>query len=124
MARTTERRRPSSKGTTDAGNLKLYLIALLAAAYVGAWYLLGLPPPAKSEEEAQPLKTALQTSPEHGMAIWFHDLPAADRPVVHLPAGWHVADRTLSRTSATAGRVPVPERVSPARTRRIRTRSS
>lgn len=124
MATTTERRRPSSKGAMDASNLRLYLIALLAAAYVGAWCLLGLGPPAKSEEEARALETVPQTSREHGMAIWFHDLPAAERPVVNLPAGWHIADRTLSPRGATARRVPVPVRASPARTGRIRTRSS
>jgi hypothetical protein len=124
MATTTERQRRSSKGAVAASSLRLYLGALLAAAYVGAFGLFGLRPPARSDQETRALEAAPQTSPGQAMIVWFHDLPATQRPAVKLPAGWHIADRTPSSPGVTGRRVPVPVRASPARTGRLRTRSS
>jgi hypothetical protein len=123
MATTTERRRTAPRPAVNGRNLRLYLIALLAAAYTGAWCSLGLHPPAEPDEEARGLETVPQTRPERG-AVWFHDLPAKERLVVDLPAGWHVARPMLSPRRQTA-RVPTSVRAStPARSGRIRTRSS
>lgn len=117
---TTERPR-ASRAVAGPGTLRLYLVALLAAAYFVAWWLLGIRAPARSD--APPITgTTPQTSATPAIATWFHDLPAAKRPFVDLPAGWHIADPTAPAVSARA--VPVPVRVAPARARRIRTRSS
>jgi hypothetical protein len=124
MTTTTERRRASSPGAMSASIVRLYLIALLATAYVVAWWLLGVRTPANLDQEARTLEPTPETSAEHGMATWFHDLPAAERPVVIVPAGWHIADRTTASLAASSRAAPIPVRVSPTRAGRIRTRSS
>lgn len=115
---TTER---ASRAVAGPSTLRLYLVALLAAAYFVAWWLLGIRAPARSD--AAPITgTTRETSAAPAVATWFHDLPAAKRPLVDLPAGWHIADPTAPAVTARA--VPVPVRVAPARGHRIRTRSS
>jgi hypothetical protein len=115
MTATTERRR-----APGAGALRLYLLALLAAAYVVTWWLLArratVGPAASDEVPEVPARRRAAT--------WFHDLPASERPVVDLPAGWHIADRSARPAAAAADAPPIPVRVPAARPGRIRTRSS
>lgn len=123
MTTMIERPRASSSGAMGASNMRHYLIALLAAAYVVAWWLLGIRASA-TPDEALAIEPTPEASAEPAIVTWFHDLPPANRPVVNLPAGWRIADRTTSSPAVTARAVPVPVRVSPARAGRIRTRSS
>ncbi len=123
MTTTTERPGPSlSRHATGVSNLKLYLIALLATAYVLAWWLFGAR--AADSSAAAPAIEASSEPSGQPRSAWFHDLPTAERPVVEVPAGWHIADRTAPSPGVIRSGVPVPVRVSPARAGRIRTRSS
>lgn len=117
---TTDRPR-ASRVITGPGTLRLYLVALLAAAYFVAWWLLGIRAPARPDA-APSTGTKPQANAAPAVATWFHELPAAKRPFVDLPPGWRIADPTAPAVAARS--VPVPVRVSPARARRIRTRSS
>ena len=120
---TTERPRPSPAHAARGSNLRLYLIAFLATAYVMAWWLFGARAPATSAQlpVTEPVRDA---SLQPRVVAWFDDLPPAQRPAVVLPPGWHVAERTAPSSSLTRREVPVPLRISPARPGRIRTRSS
>ena len=127
MTATTERPRPAPSRTTDATNLRLYLVASLATAYVMAWWVFGGRPPTSSvgalvTEVVEPAPAA--TSRQPARAAWIDDLPPTNRPVVEVPAGWHIADRTAPSPSVTRRAVPRPVRASPSRPGRIRTRSS
>jgi hypothetical protein len=123
MTTTTDPPRPPAR-PAGATNLRLYLVAFLASAYVLAWWLFGARAAAGSTPEP-PVTRSLETDEQPRLATWFDDLPRDRRPRVDVPAGWHIADRP------TAGRgtrrdVPVPVRVPSTRAgrSRIRTRSS
>jgi hypothetical protein len=85
--------------TTDAPRsaLERYLIALLAAAYLTAWWGFGSRAAARSAAALPPLAPAARS-------VWYQELPPSERPAVQLPAGWHLADR-VSRLPARAGRI-------------------
>lgn len=123
MTTPTKRLLASPPGAVGTRELRLYLIALLAAAYVTAWWHLGLRAPTKPTD-AGAIELPPAASAAHGIATWFYDLPAAERPVVNLPAGWHIAGPPASSPAVTTRAVPVPARVSLTRAKRIRTRSS
>lgn len=115
---TTTERAPAARPIT-ASQLRSYLVALLAGAYLLAWWRLGAPAFLVSE----PLPT---TSPVTELApprstVWLTDLPPSSRPPVSVPAGWHVVDRAEPASVRSA---PAPIRVSAARRGRVRTRSS
>ena len=123
---TTELPRPGRKRPGGLTNLRLYLIASLAAVYLLAWWSFGtrarrpaaLPAPTPGRAPSEPSR----------LAIWYADLPSASRPVVALPPGWHVAEPSTTSTGSSGPTArepgPVPVRVAPARRGRIRTRSS
>lgn len=89
---------------SGAREWRLYIIAAIAGVYVLAWSRIA---PAPHTQVAEPTTRS----------IWLDELPRADRPLVSPPAGWRVVDR---RDVAT----PIPRRVPPPRTVRVRTRSS
>ena len=120
---TTERPRSSPLRTIGASNLRLNLLALLAIVYVVAWWMFGVRAPVRSAV-LPPLQAAPESSRQPQLATWYQDLPPSERPVVELPAGWRLADRTPRSSGTSVRQVPVPVRVSPTRPGRIRTRSS
>lgn len=117
---TTERAGAASTRASSASNVRSYLIAFLSTGYVAAWWLLGAPAPSgTSRSSVGPMAT--KRSPQ---TVWFDELPSTARPVVSVPAGWHIADRAASLASVR----PLPARpslrASSARPGRVRTRSS
>lgn len=119
---TTEPPRPPEK-PTEATNLRLYLVAFLASAYVAAWWLFGARAPAAPTPEP-PVARAQQIEGQPRHATWFADLPPTQRPQVDVPAGWHIAHQPTAPPRVTRRDAPVPVRVAPTRAGRIRTRSS
>ncbi|MEZ4364081.1 MAG: hypothetical protein R3B48_28165 [Kofleriaceae bacterium] len=120
---TTEPARPPAR-RTGATNLRPYLVAVLASAYVIAWWRFAAR--ASTSAAAEP-PTSLGPAGNEGpppLVAWFHDLPAELRPTVDLPAGWHIADPATARTRVTRRVAPVPVRVPSTRAGRVRTRSS
>ena len=87
MTTTTER--TSATHPPAASNLRLYLIAFLATAYLLAWWLFGGRTPA-SHSDLVPSEPAPETSRGPRVAAWYHDIPPSQRPAVDLPAGWHI----------------------------------
>lgn len=112
----TERKRGPAR--TSAFELRLYVVAILAAVYLVAWRTIATPAKSVPIDEP-PVPTATALAPAQ-RAVWLEDLPAAQRPQVAVPAGWHVVSRT---TSAPAPRVQLV-RVPASRPVRVRTRSS
>jgi hypothetical protein len=101
-------------------NIRLYLIAFLASGYAFAWWLFAARSPAATTTELHISRAPEIDERQPRVAVWLYDLPAERQPQVELPAGWHIAERTAALPQA----IPVPARVSPPRTGRIRTRSS
>jgi hypothetical protein len=119
---TTTERPVASPHAMSAGNLRLYLTAFLGTAYVIAWWLFGARPVGSAEQSvAEPMRGSSMQTPR---TAWFGDLPPAERPIVELPPGWHIAAPTASPPSAMQRAVPVPVRVQQVRAGRIRARSS
>ncbi len=123
---TNDRVRARPARADAASGLGAYLLALLATAYVAVWWMLGAPgqpvaaaPTDASAPREQP--TGGSTPPR---TAWFHELPASERPVVVVPAGWHLADPTVPQASVPPPVAARALRVSSARPGRIRTRSS
>lgn len=117
MTTMTERSPPKARPGAMAP-LRLYLIALLAFAYLVAWWAFGMRP--------RPSATAPEGSPPGSrprLATWYEELPASEKPPITLPAGWRLAARP-AEGPAVHPTGPVPVRVAPARPGRIRTRSS
>lgn len=98
--------------------VRAYLIVALATLYVVVWWRLGAP--ASSTASRPPVVRA--PVPDRPRAVWFADVPVADRPAVLVPEGWHLADRVAPPTSTRPARRTV--RVSSRRSGRVRTRSS
>lgn len=88
--------------------LKPALAALLAIAYLAAWWAFGSPP-----------RPPAVTEP----TVWYGDLPESQRPDLHLPQGWYLAPGARAPAIRPAPLVR-PARAVPARPGRIRTRSS
>jgi hypothetical protein len=120
---TTERPRSPPLRTIGVNNLRLNLLALLAIVYVVVWWMFGVRAPARSAA-LPPLEAASESSRQPQLATWYQDLPPPERPVVELPVGWRLADRTAPSSGTSVRQVPVPVRVAPTRPGRIRTRSS
>lgn len=104
--------------------LRLYLTALLALAYLIAWWAFGLraPHPAASTALAPAMVPARPE--EVRSAIWYGDLPPTRRPPIRLPSGWYLAPPAGTSVQAEDEIPLVPTRVAPARPGRVRTRSS
>lgn len=118
MKKTTERAAGRSARARDP---RPYLIAFLASAYVATFWSIGAPEPTVARA---PLVVDRPRAPEPQRVVWISDLPAADRPVVALPAGWHVADGSAPPPSVTPVVSRARMRVASVRPRRVRTRSS
>lgn len=103
--------------TTNGTELRLYVVAVLAAVYVVAWRTIATP--AKPAPIEEPLPVASTAAPAR-RTVWLDDLPAGQRPNVAVPPGWHVVSRT---SRAPAPRVQLV-RVPTSRPVRVRTRSS
>lgn len=88
---------------------KLYAVAVVAVAYLIAWY----------EVSATPRPVAA-TAPSTPRAVWIDQLPEADRPAAVRPAGWRVASPDEQVVAPPLVRVPAPA----SRPLRVRTRSS
>ena len=114
----------STKTTTSA--LRLYLIALLAMAYLFVWWALGLRPPRSSaatleDDRSQATPPAVR---EQRSVVWYAELPPAERPLLHLPKGWRIVTPTAVPAYATYDAPPPVVRIVPSRPKRLRTRSS
>lgn len=109
---TTERRESNRPSPLE---LRLYIVALLAAVYTVTWRAVGglAHAPASSVSERPP-----PTSTEPERYVWLDRVPLDARPVIALPAGWQLAQP--SATTQPARVVRVPDRRVP----RVRTRSS
>lgn len=118
---TTERARTASRrAASSASSVRSYLIAVLATGYVAAWWWLGTPAPAGATgSSAEPVTTT--PAP---LTVWFDALPPTARPVVSVPAGWHIANGAASPASVLPARARPSIRASSARPGRVRTRSS
>jgi len=134
MTTMTTEHRPLPRARPSAmRDLRGYLIAVLAMAYLIAWWAFGTGAPRSATPIGVPPEPGPGTVPElasgtaaaHSptVATWYSDLPASRRPAIHLPLGWHMAAATAPG-EATRLSTPVPVRVAPARRGRIRTRSS
>ncbi len=105
--------------------MKLHLVAVLGSVYVIAWLGLGLGARAPGRSVELSLTEPTREPPaQRQVATWYQDLPSSARPVVQLPAGWHIAADEVPAPSGMTRAVPAPRRVSPPRAGRIRTRSS
>jgi hypothetical protein len=106
---TTRRRRPP----LFTRSLRPHLLALLALAYVVAWWSFG-------ERRVQiRLAPRAELAGPRSPVVWYSELPPGERPPVALPDGWMIAP-TAQRQMAP----PRPVRASAAHPGRIRTRSS
>lgn len=127
---TTTEPTPTRRGPrwdVDGRALRLWTITGLATTYLIAWWGLAPEPtaaPVAATEPAPVTATSTPTTASTGPippAVWWHDVPAAQRPRVALPPGWVV-------TAAHPGDGPVlaaaPSPRRPARRVRVRTRSS
>ena len=86
---------------------KLYAVAVIAVAYLIAWY----------EVSATPQPAAVPAPATHH-AVWIDQLPSTERPKVIPPAGWRVASRAEQAAALPLVRAPA------SRSLRVRTRSS
>ena len=119
---TTDRARTASTRVRSASSVRSYLIAFLATGYVAAWWWLGTPAPAgagATGSSSEPV-TAKRTP----RTVWFDELPPTARPVVSVPAGWHIADPAASPAAVLPARARPSLRATSARPGRVRTRSS
>ncbi len=111
---TTEPRPPNRALRSGVSPLevRLYLVAFLAAVHAISWRAIG----GQGPETASEIATAPPTR-EPQRFVWIDNLPPRMRPEITLPAGWQ-------RASAP----PAPATTQPARVvrapSRVRTRSS
>lgn len=116
--KTTDPPWPSSKPV--GMNLRLYLLAFLAGAYVLAWAFFS----ARGPAHAPSVGHDLDFDEPPRAATWLSDLPPALRPTVQVPPGWHLVEVAAASRSGASQDAPVPQRVRGTRKGRIRTRSS
>lgn len=119
----TERPRAPARFALGAADLKRYLLASLAAAYTLAWWSFGSRAPTAASEQAQVAQSPSDARQPAPRTAWYDELPLSQKPPVQLPAGWQIASGSAVEPVSTT-LAPVPRRVTPARARRIRTRSS
>ena len=123
---TTEPRQPHRKTGATPVNLRLYLAAALAVLYVAVFFAIGTP---ESPPSVEPRPIERRAAEEAPVVIWIGDLPAGDRPALHIPPGWDLDDDLAPdgrppRIAPVGPALRQPLRVVPSRPRRIRTRSS
>ncbi len=121
--RTATPRRPKPLVALPESSLRLYAIAILATMYVVAFLALETPaeePVAEAELAPAEVVVPLE-SPAERRTVWWSELPVERRPALALPPGLRVVEPG-TEPPVVASAAPV--RVSRARPRRLRTRSS
>jgi hypothetical protein len=108
---TTERRPPESRVKASPLELRLYVVAVLAAIYTISWRAIGA-----QVTEAPPITDRTAGASEPQRFVWIDHLPPTSVPALSIPVGWQRA----SPPSATAQ----PTRLVQTPNRRVRTRSS
>jgi len=103
-------------------NLKLYLMAFLASAYLVIWWSLGSRLPSSNTEGVPAASPPVGDTHRTGAAVWYSDLPPSVRPRLQLPPQWRIADDSPDSQAADEA-APVPVRTVSERAR-VRTRSS
>lgn len=106
---TTERRQPESRVKASPLELRLYVVAVLAAIYTISWRAIGA-----QVTEAPPITD--RTTAETQRVVWIDHLPPTSVPAISIPVGWQRA----SPPAATSQ----PTRLVQTPNRRVRTRSS
>ena len=119
---TTERRPANRKARTGVTGveLRLYMVALLAAVYTISWRAIGGHSPA-----TKPVVAPAREASDAQRFVWIDSVPPGLRPPIALPAGWQLASRPQAPTATVQNAQParvvhVPSRRVP----RVRTRSS
>lgn len=127
---TTTEPPPARRGPrwdVDGRTLRLWTISGLATTYLIAWWGLAPEPgpaPVAAPDAAPSTSMPAPTPTSTGAippAVWWHDVPAAQRPTVAVPPGW-VVTATHPGDGPVLAAAPSPRR--PARRVRVRTRSS
>lgn len=115
----TKNARSARRRPADPGDLRLYIAAILALAYLIAWWAFApRGSNAKPDASAPPPATRPVMTPPS--VQWYGQLAPSQRPALSLPPGWQIVT-----TTPPAAVVPAPRmRVLPAPPPRIRTRSS
>lgn len=104
--------------------LRLWLVAALAATQALVWSALGFRDERAERADASTDDVAQGTSPmasslvPTGRVVWLDSLPASERPLIGVPEG-----RQVVSSDAPSARREVT-RVARSRARRVRTRSS
>jgi hypothetical protein len=101
--------------------LRLYVVALLAAVYTITWRVIG---GHASGTESTFAAAPRSTTNEPQRFVWIDSLPPTLRPRIAMPAGWQLVSE---QSSVAPESVAEPARVIRAPTRRVprvRTRSS
>jgi hypothetical protein len=122
MIMTTDHPRSTRTRPSGTRDLRLCLAALLAMVYLIAWWAFGSRSQRATATTEAP--AVLPTPAQSRLAIWYGDLAPSERPAIHLPAGWQLASSAPSSGPAIHNTPPRSVRVAPARSRRVRTRSS
>lgn len=117
-------RRESNRGSRlglSPLELRLYMVALLAAVYTISWRAIGgqARAPVTLTPE-RPIAIAPRTT-EQPRFVWIDSLPPDARPLIGLPAGWQLASEPRPSAITQPARVV---RVPSQRVPRVRTRSS
>jgi hypothetical protein len=119
---TTSSANASARRPGPLANLKLYLTAFLAGAYLVIWWALGSRLPSSNTAAAPAAAPPAGDAQITGAAVWYLDLPASARPALRLPPGWRIADDSPDSQAADEA-PPAPVRAVSERAR-VRTRSS
>lgn len=101
---------------TSPLELRLYLVAFLAAVYTISWRAIGGHAVAAGSAAATTVPPA--TAPAG--VVWIDHLPPEQQPAIAIPAGWQRASESPRASTQPARVVQVPVRRVP----RVRTRSS
>ncbi len=115
---TTECRRPGRETRlhTSPLELRLYMVAFLAAIYAISWRAIG-----GHSATARPAPVAAPSlARDVAHVVWIDRLPVHMRPPIALPAGWQLASEAPPPTALPTRILPSTRRHAP----RVRTRSS
>ena len=93
--------------------LRLWLVAALAATHALVWSELGL----RDGNAGKSTMASTLVSAPRTRVVWLDTLPVSERPAIAVPEGWRVV-------SSDAAARPDVTRVARSRARRVRTRSS
>lgn len=97
--------------------IRLFVVSALAGGYLFAFRAIAHPP--TTIDTIDTIDTVGMVDRAPAPAVWFDDLPLAQRPAVALPPGWRLAARSEPPTPA-----PRVAQSPASRPVRVRTRSS